>query len=247
MVVELYWLPGCSACLRMKEFVEATGVPYEAINVEAEPERMAKVLDSDLLLPAACVGGRCVNGLDLKAVAELLGLPYEQSSLLPPEALLDRERTVLAALVRHLRQMPPDGLEYCLEGRQRPMLAVANQAASVIRAFLVAYDTNMHDKHFYQLPATVRTADDLIARAAQSGEMLDEWWEREGRDDPLDRIVETFWGHRTLHEVFEREVWHSAHHTRQIGYVLERLGITPDVPLTASDLVGLPMPERVHD
>ncbi len=76
--------------------------------------------------------------------------------------------------------------------------------------------------------------------------MLDAWWQKIGYDDPLDRVVETQWGHRTLHEVLERAVWHPAQHTRQVALFLERLGIEPDGPLTPEDLAGLPLPERVH-
>ena len=25
--IEVYWIPGCSSCLRMKEFLETTGLP----------------------------------------------------------------------------------------------------------------------------------------------------------------------------------------------------------------------------
>jgi len=26
--VDVYWMPGCRSCLRMKEFIERAGVPY---------------------------------------------------------------------------------------------------------------------------------------------------------------------------------------------------------------------------
>jgi hypothetical protein len=50
-----------------------------------------------------------------------------------------------------------------------------------------------------------------------------------------------------LHEVFERSAWHSAQHVRQLAAVLEREGLRPDGPLTAEDLAGLPLPERLWE
>ena len=47
--------------------------------------------------------------------------------------------------------------------------------------------------------------------------------------------------------VFERSTWHSAQHARQLIHVLERFGIEPDGRLTAEDLAGLPLPERLFE
>jgi hypothetical protein len=52
---------------------------------------------------------------------------------------------------------------------------------------------------------------------------------------------------RQFPRVFERVTWHSAQHCRQLVAVLERVGIQPDGPLTASDLAGLPLPERLWE
>ena len=50
-----------------------------------------------------------------------------------------------------------------------------------------------------------------------------------------------------MHQLFERSTWHSAQHARQLIAVLERFGIEPDDPLTADDLAGLPLPERIWE
>jgi hypothetical protein len=47
--------------------------------------------------------------------------------------------------------------------------------------------------------------------------------------------------------VFERSTWHSAQHSRQLADVLERYKIQPDGKLTAQDLAGLPLPERLYE
>ena len=36
-VVKAYWQPGCTSCLRMKEFLAKHGVPFVSVNVLEDP------------------------------------------------------------------------------------------------------------------------------------------------------------------------------------------------------------------
>jgi glutaredoxin len=249
--VEVYWMPGCSSCLRMKEFIENAGVEYESINVDEEPSRGEKLKRHNLILPAACIGDRCVNGVDLESVANLIGVDYEAPVILPPEELINRYRQISDALVRFIKQLTPEVIESKLPGRDRPVIFVASHAAYLARIFLTAYYDDKYDaQHTYLIHEKLnaeRSTDIALAMAFETRKMLDEWWEIDGVDDPMERVIETYWGHRTLHEVLEREVWHTGQHTRQVMYALEQFGIEPDGPLTKSQLAGLPMPERIHD
>ena len=49
--VELYWMPGCTSCVRMKEFVEKSGKPFEAINFDVEVARGEKLRQLGLMFP----------------------------------------------------------------------------------------------------------------------------------------------------------------------------------------------------
>jgi hypothetical protein len=117
-----------------------------------------------------------------------------------------------------------------------------------MRAFLTAYEDDAHDKGFYSMPEEVVTREDVLARLDETRRLFDRWWQEDGVDDPLDRVTPTYWGYPTLHEVLEREVWHTTQHTRQLVYVIELFGAEPVVPLTREEhLDGLPLPERVND
>ena len=245
--VEVYWRPGCSSCLRMKEFMSRSGVAYEEINVIEQPARAEKLTGLGLYTPAVCVGGRCVSGTGLDGVAELIGVPYEVASLLDPPALKQRYELMLDAACRYIAQFTPEGLSHSLPGRDRPVLDVANQTVSVIRGFLAAYYEGKHDRQFTKLPSDVRSTGDLLRRADETRELFGAWWDADGADDGLARVIDTpWWGHRSLHEVFDREVWHTAQHARQLMMALQELGIEPDRPLTADDFAGLEMPEGVQ-
>jgi arsenate reductase-like glutaredoxin family protein len=39
--VRVFWQPGCSSCLRAKEFLTKNGVDYESINVHGNPANLA--------------------------------------------------------------------------------------------------------------------------------------------------------------------------------------------------------------
>lgn len=245
-VIEAYWVPGCSSCLRMKEFLEKTGLEYEAINVEQTPGARERLKALGLFAPAVIVGDRVVPGLNLKEIADLIGFDYDAPEMLSRDELKARFDTVASTLCRLIAQIPPEGLEYKSDDRDRTMRSLAGHAGSIMRAFLDVYEGETFNTKLIWAPDSVQTIEDLIAWAQQTKSMFDEWWSSQGYDDPLDRVVDTFWGHHTLHEVFERCVWHPAQHTRQVALFLERLGIVPDRPLSAADLAGLPLPDRIH-
>ena len=72
------------------------------------------------------------------------------------------------------------------------------------------------------------------------------WWQRAQGED-FNVRVPTYFGGTSRHEMLERTVWHSTQHVRQVASLLERAGIPPDRPLTAADIRGLPLTEKVWD
>jgi len=246
-VVQAYWMPGCSSCLRMKEFIGKSGRAWVAINADEDPAAKAELTAHGLVLPVARVGDRWVNGVDLAAVADLLGVTYEAPAILPAPQLAERYNLNLDVARSIIGQMTEEILAYSLPNRKRPMLDVANQVASVMRAFLEAYSDDKHNNGYYKKPDSVQTQQDLLSRLDETRQLFNTWWEEDGIDDALDRVTETYWGYPTLHEVLEREVWHTTQHIRQLEYVLKEFGVTPLIPLTEANLADLPLPQGIHD
>lgn len=244
--IEVYWMPGCSSCLRMKEFVEKTGMPYVAINVDSEPERAAKLRDHGLRVPTLCVGDECVNGVHLASVAKLLGVDYTPPKMLTPAELMERYRGVNCALQGYIAQIRPEFGGFKLPDRDRDLLSLAGHAGCTMRYFVGKYQDEAYSLFFDDLEPGYRDPQQLIDYAAETLAMAEEWWSLDGQDDPLDTVVTVYWGPRTLHEALEREVWHAAQHTRQIVLMLQENGV-PVEPLTPEQLDGLPLPERVFD
>jgi glutaredoxin len=250
--VEVYWMPGCTSCLRMKEYIESTGVPHVAIDVAADRSAQDKIRRIGARVPCTILGDRWADGADLGEVARLIGVSYDPPVILPTAELAERYRAVNLTLQRLIAQADAAALGHKRPERDRTLLAIAYHAASVMRWFLHAYDpgmlapTQVYAVSTYEdIPSRMRTARAVAAHAAETLELFEAWWARDGQDDPLDRVEPSYWGHHTLLEIFEREVWHSAQHTRQVAMFLDEVGIRPDRPLGDADLAGLPMPEGV--
>lgn len=75
---------------------------------------------------------------------------------------------------------------------------------------------------------------------------LNAWWQRVS-DRDFAHPVSTYFGRTSRHEMFERTVWHSTQHTRQIASLLEQAGIVPNRPLDRDNIRGLPLTDKIWD
>lgn len=247
----LYWMPGCSSCLRMKEFAQKQGFPHRLVNAVEEPGSAALLRGMGLAVPAAVRGGEGVPGADLVAVARLAGIDYTPPEMLAPEALRDRCLRVLDVATSLVGQLSPDQLDYQEPDRPRTLRQLALHIVMIMRGFVEIEDTNVFRQGFEHITPeldTGATRDDVLGCADETRAGLVAWWEQVGAYDTFDRVVESPGaGHWTLHEAFERAVWHTAQHVRQLHYFIgERLGLEPADALSPGDVAGLPLPESIH-
>jgi glutaredoxin/uncharacterized damage-inducible protein DinB len=243
--LKVYWRPGCSSCVKVKEFLSGLGVKYESINVSATPEAMDDLRALGVrTVPVVARGRDYVFAQALEDVSAFIGRAVRIERL-APEALMDKWLTVLGAAQRHVVQLPATRLgERAVEGRDRSIRDLAYHIYQVPEAFLEAVENGDEDLatvYNASPPSHVRTADDIRQYGAGVSARLERWWSRE-TDKACRRPVRTYYGSHPLHHLLERCTWHSAQHARQIIAVLERLGIEPDAPLTDADYAGLPMP-----
>jgi len=225
-------------------------VEFEPVNIAGNAEGQSRLtghrLDS---VPAVCLDDDCVPGGDLGAIARLLDLDYQPPTTLTPSQLLARWELVLDAAQRYLRQAPFEGLAHKSPDRDRTFRELGWHIVLIPRAFVTAYDTNEFPNGLFAEKdvSPQLTGEDIAAALAESKAQIEAWWRDAGSQDPLDRVLETYWGAHSLLEALEREVWHTAQHTRQVMMFLRQLEVEPDGPLTAEDLAGLPLPEGVWD
>jgi len=248
--LRVYWRPGCSSCVKVKEFLAQLGVPYESIDVSARPEAMHELFQMGVkTVPVVARGRDYVFAQALEDVSRFIGreVAFER---LAPQALMEKWLNVLRAAQRHALQLPAARLdERAVEGRDRSIRTLAYHVYQIPDAFLQALEHGVEDlTSVYDRPppANVRTGEDIRAYGSRMTRELERWWAALA-DKSCRQTVKTYYGERPLHELLERCTWHSAQHVRQIIAVLERMGIEPDGRLTAADYAGLPMPKGLWE
>jgi glutaredoxin/uncharacterized damage-inducible protein DinB len=248
--LKVYWRPGCSSCVRVKEFLTGLGVEYESINVAAVPQAMDELRALGVrTVPVVARGKDYVFAQELADVSRFIGRAVEFERLPAPE-LMAKWLNVLMAAERHISQIPPARLgERATEGRDRSIRDLAYHIYQVADAFLQAVEDGNEDiAGVYNAPppASVVSSREICSYAREVRERLRRWWSVQA-DKSCPGTVKTYYGEQPLHHLLERSTWHSAQHARQIGVVLQRLGVRVDRPLGEKDYAGLPMPAGVWE
>jgi uncharacterized damage-inducible protein DinB len=199
-------------------------------------------------VPVVSRGDRFVFAQLIGDVVEFLGLDVNTRPQLSPEELVARLDRVLTAAQRYTRQMPPQALERELPDRPRSYRVLLHHVFQIPAAFVDAMEggTLTYENMVAEPPQDMRTPESIARFGEQVRRRVAGWWaglaERSGAQP-----VETYYGTQPLHEVLERTAWHCTQHVRQVMSLLEQLGVPPDRPLTAADLQGLPLPEKLWD
>jgi glutaredoxin len=248
--LKVYWRPGCSSCVRVKEFLTKLGVEYESVNVSATPAAMDDLRALGLrTVPVVTRGQDYVFAQELADVSRFIGRQVEFRRL-PAPALVEKWLNVLAAAQRHIGQIPAARLaERATEGRDRSIRDLAYHIYQVADAFLQAVENGREDlTAVYNAPPppSVTSAKDVVDFGKKITARVEGWWARQ-QDKSCSGTVKTYYGVQPLHHLLERSTWHSAQHARQIIVVLERLGVPVDRPLGEKDYAGLPLPAGVWE
>lgn len=199
-------------------------------------------------VPVVARGDEYVFGQMLDVVAKFVGKELGGPARLSPEQLFEKYRTILAAGQRYMRQFPPERLnERVIPNRERLIRTLCYHVFRIGEAFQEVWNGAVYsEKIADNIPPDSMTGDDIARYGEEIWKRYETWWS--GLEDrKLSRMLKTYYGDTEAHKVFERVTWHSAQHCRQLVAVLERMGIQPDRPLTAQDLAGLPLPERLFE
>jgi len=233
--VRVFWQPGCTSCLRTKEFLTRNGIDFESINVHGNAAGMEELRK----LFAQAIGD----------VIKFLGLNVRPQERLGPEALMQKMDLVLTAAARYVRQIPAPELDKPFRNRNRPIRVLAHHVFRIVEGFLESMDDGRlltYERIMEDAPATIRTGEDIARHGESVLARAKRWWAAYP-DRGCQKPMEAYFGTHPVHVVLERTVWHPAQHARQLMLILETLGIQPDRPLSAADLAGLPLPEKAWD
>jgi hypothetical protein len=249
--LKVYWQPGCSSCLKTKEFLIENGMEFDSINV-LEDERGFKELEAFglKLVPIVARGPDWANGAVFRDVARVAGFEWAGHDMLSPSDLLDRINGILGGARRFAGQFPEDTLDDMLPGRPRSYRQLAYHIFNIPDVFLDHVENDApytYEALISILPEEMASKQDLLDYGEKVQARINAWWETAGRDTNFTRDGDVYYGEVSLHEVLERTGWHSGQHTRQLMLTLEKLGLEVDQPLGDEAFAGLPMPNNVWD
>jgi hypothetical protein len=185
----------------------------------------------------------------IRDVVQFLGLDEKTVPVLSPADLCERYDHVLATAIRLVRQMPDDKLETRLPNRPRSWRMVMHHIFQIPTAYLDMEEeggTLSRERLGVHPPPEMQTSAEIADFGEGVRSRLNAWWPRVAGQD-FKVSVPTYFGDTTRHEMFERTVWHSAQHTRQVASLLEQAGVLPDRPLTRDDIRGLPLTDKIWD
>lgn len=244
--VQVFWQPGCTSCLRVKEFLAKHDIDFESVNVHGNPAGQAQLAALGVRsVPVVALAGRYTLCQSFDDVIRFLGVDIRESDPLPPVELVARLDIVLDAAARYLLQFPEAALRQTFRERNRTIGATGFHVFRVVEMALeAAQGIELQFASFDDLPPDDWSGADIVRWGLDVKRRLDAWWAAEP-DRTLDYLVPTYYGRRTMHNLLERSTWHAAQHTRQLILMLESHGLVADRPLTPADLQGLPVPENV--
>ena len=104
--IKVFWQPGCSSCLRTKEFLQKNGVVFESVNVAADPSGLAELRALGARsVPIVSRGTEYTLCQSMGDVVKFLGLDTVLGDALPPAQLYGKLDHVLHTAIRLTR--PP--------------------------------------------------------------------------------------------------------------------------------------------
>lgn len=246
--VEVFWMPGCSSCAKVKEFLAEKGIAYRSANIAEQPEKLdALVARGFKGVPVVRKGERYVHAVSLQPVSELVGVTF-RANRLPGATLLDRWLDLLARTREIVATIPEARLnDLPVPNRPRTLRDLAGHIFQVPEAFLKTMVDGLADtRAIISRPCSdLKTGEELLRYVDGVLAALGTW-RHDTRIEALPAIVPTYYGTQPLDEFVERSVWHSAQHARQLDFVVSGLNGS-DKALPPEIYDGLPMPKGLWE
>ena len=246
--LKLYWSPGCSSCLRAKEFLAKRGVVYQSVNViedQAGFQELARI--GVKRIPIAARGKHWADGQVLTDLARIAGVEAAHELRLSPAELIARGDRVLEAVIAMVGRLPQEQYEAYMLGHTHSNRQLASHIIEIYRIFLEYVEDGCRFEFVAQLrdaPPDTKTPADMQRHGQDVRAQFAGWSQRHGATADYTAKADVYYGDVNLHHFLERTIWHSAHHTRQLQRLVADLGLPMAGALTAPDLAGLPLPEK---
>lgn len=194
-------------------------------------------------------GAQFVFAQVLQDVVDFLGIADDTGPKLSPAELAERYDAILAKAITIVAQMPDENLERELPNRPRSWRVLMHHVFQIPTAFMDSEadgGTLQYEALVAPPPDDMTTSADIARFGESVRSRFAAWW-ASAKDADFSARVMPYFGETSRHELMERTVWHSTQHVRQVGSLLAQAGVVPTTLVTAGDIEGLPLTERVWD
>jgi glutaredoxin len=243
----VYWQPGCTSCLKVKEFLREHSIEFDSINVRQDARAFARLETHGVRsVPVLVRGEDFVLGQDIDEVARFVGVALERVRL-PDDVLAARLMALLDLAAHFTRRIPDAALATALPGRTRTYLDLVYHVPMIVSALLDATaGGSVTFEHFKRKPpADVRTPESAAQVTQRMSQTFAAWWAANRALPPAQ--LDTYYGVHPFAIVLERTVWHVAQHVRQLESIVEHLTGTAAPGIPEHLLTALPLPRDIWD
>ena len=210
--VKVFWQPGCTSCLRTKEFLTRQGVDYESINVHGNSAGMEELQKLGARsVPIVSRGERFVYAQTLTDVVKFLDLQIKLHEPLNPAELMQKLDLVLSAAARYVRQIPDDRLELPFRNRNRPIRVLGCHVFRIPEAFLEVAPAGplTYERIMTEPDAALRSGEDIARYGEGVLARFKQWWDGYS-DKSCSSEMDTYFGRHPLHDSCQlRLLWYT--------------------------------------
>ena len=112
--ISVYWQPGCSSCLRTKEFLTEHGVPFRSVDVLADPQGFRELQALGVrMIPLVVKGREWVSGQILTDVARIVAKHHQGSAHIAQFVRAVRRQRCIQLPARHRKHRIRHLLQPC--------------------------------------------------------------------------------------------------------------------------------------
>lgn len=246
--ITVYWAPGCSSCLRVKEYLGAHGVAYRSRNIQTDPTAITDLAAFGVRrVPVVTAGDRWVDGQALSEVAQLCGIEFKAHAELTVDRLAPRLLKILKEAERTVSQFDPAILVDQIPDGNRRYADLSFHVFSVAEIFLdhAAGQPATFSSYLRVPQADQASREQLMNYAIGVRLRLSDWFDENLKHYQWDAAADVYYGEQSHHQFLERTTWHAGQHLRQLLWRLDREHGSRRLADAQPLFDGLPMPHAV--
>lgn len=196
------------------------------------------------VLPVTVVGARTVLGFDVPALKELFDIDGDVLPDLSASELLEKYRIVYEGAKRAVLQIPDDKLDWVTPKNERSQTLRVHAYHLFDRpeVYMDAAQTGHQCtfemcQQYRRLGSHYRTTRDIVDYADRIMSRLEAFLANQPH--LFGKVVETYFGPKTVGELLNLALSGTAVHTKQLYHFLRAIGVEPQSPLGEKEFAGI--------